>query len=318
MSSNTERIDLERTYGVIVVRGESNRLQACLVSEIAFVRAAGAHTEVHLTSGEMVLVRERLHVWEERLPRFFAALIVNFSICITSANMFLINSQMAEDDSSSPHLSGLVSKDGRHLRSERSRAAIVNAALAFIRETGRVPSSKQLANLVGLAQRTIFNLFGDKRQLMLAVVQAFRREEIDRLPAVPAVGDFEQRVERFVDELAPFLDDYARVRWAVLTAAEAIPDVERGVVLNALRDRVAELLASAGIDLDEHASVRAAVYAAVDPMTWLLYRTHQRLSVADSRRAMTRALVALARDGAPPSPDAANRKTVPGGSDVPT
>ena len=63
---------------------ESKQLRACSVSEIAFVRAARADTEVHLTSGEVVLVRERLQSWEERLPTSFVRVhrstLVNLSL----------------------------------------------------------------------------------------------------------------------------------------------------------------------------------------------------------------------------------------------
>ena len=50
---------------------ETKGLRECLVSDIVFVQAAEAYTEVHLRSGEVVLVRERLHRWEDRLPTSF-------------------------------------------------------------------------------------------------------------------------------------------------------------------------------------------------------------------------------------------------------
>ena len=68
---------------------ESKQLRACSVSEIAFVRAAKADTEVHLTSGEVVLVRERLQSWEERLLTSFVRVhrstLVNLSLIETLA-----------------------------------------------------------------------------------------------------------------------------------------------------------------------------------------------------------------------------------------
>ena len=131
---------------------------------------------------------------------------------------------------------------------------------------------------------------------MLAVVELFREEALQELPAVPKVGGLRAKTESFFAELAPFLEDYSRVRWAVLTASEVVPDVERGVVLRALRERVYELLASEKIDASRDASIAAALRAAVDPMTWLLYRVHQRLSIAESRKAMTCAVLALARE----------------------
>ena len=68
---------------------EPKKLRACPVSEIVFLRAARADTEVHLTSGEVVLVREGLQSWEERLPTSFVRVhrssLVNLSFIETLA-----------------------------------------------------------------------------------------------------------------------------------------------------------------------------------------------------------------------------------------
>lgn len=50
---------------------ESGTVRACRICDIAYVQAAEVYTEVHLRRHEVVLVRERLHAWEERLPSSF-------------------------------------------------------------------------------------------------------------------------------------------------------------------------------------------------------------------------------------------------------
>lgn len=56
-----ERVPL-RTSGV---------LQFALLSDIVFIGAANDYTEIHLASGSVALVSERLRNWEARLPRQF-------------------------------------------------------------------------------------------------------------------------------------------------------------------------------------------------------------------------------------------------------
>jgi AcrR family transcriptional regulator len=189
--------------------------------------------------------------------------------------------------------------DGRHRRRERSRAAIVDASLALVRESGQLPSARRVAERTGLTERTVFNLFEDKTRLMLAVVAAFRQEAVERIPAAPEEGTLDERVERFFEQLTPFLEDYCRVRWAVLTSQVAVPDVERGVVLGALYRRIRDVLAGAGVDVEAHPELAAPLRAAVDPLTWRLYRVQQRLSMAASRDAVVRTVLALAAGARP-------------------
>ena len=50
---------------------EANRVQFLPTRDIAYIRAAGDYTEVHLSSGQVALVKERLRHWELRLPESF-------------------------------------------------------------------------------------------------------------------------------------------------------------------------------------------------------------------------------------------------------
>jgi len=185
-------------------------------------------------------------------------------------------------------------QDGRHRRRERSRASVVDTALTLVRESGRLPSARRVAERAGLAERTVFNLFEDKDALMLAVVAAFRREAMERIPTVQRDGQGRPLVEPFFDALAAFLEDYSKVRWAVLSSRASVPDVERGVVLRAMQRAVFELVAAGGVDLERSPAIAAATRVAVDPVTWRLYRTQDKLDIAKSRAAMRQAVLALA------------------------
>ena len=50
---------------------ERKRVRFCLVGDIAYIRAAGDYTEVHLSSGEVATVTQRLRYWESQLPESF-------------------------------------------------------------------------------------------------------------------------------------------------------------------------------------------------------------------------------------------------------
>ncbi|MDD9937969.1 MAG: helix-turn-helix domain containing protein [Myxococcales bacterium] len=188
---------------------------------------------------------------------------------------------------------GTPGPDGRHRRRERSRALIVDSALALLHEHGRLPSARAVAERAGLTERTLFNLFEDKDALMLAALSAFRQEALARMPTVEQGCALQERVRRFFEALAPLMDDYARMRWAAATSSAEVPDLERRVVLRTLHRRVFELFELSGTDLRASPVTAAAVRAAVDPLTWRIYRVQQRLSISASRDAMMNSVLAL-------------------------
>jgi AcrR family transcriptional regulator len=173
---------------------------------------------------------------------------------------------------------------------------VVTAALALTRSSGKIPSIDRIAERAKLTERTVFNLFEDRGGVVLAVLAAFRAQALARLPRLPAESaDLEGRLAEYFDAFAPFLEDYARVRWAALTASVEIPDMDRGVVLDATFRRLEALLAPHRIQLTKTPAIAAALRAAIDPMTWRIYRVQQGLDRTASAEAMCKAVLALAR-----------------------
>lgn len=171
--------------------------------------------------------------------------------------------------------------------------AVVQASLEMVLESPRVPTAREVAERVGVTERTIFNLFNGKKGMMFAVVVAFRARALRQLPEVPPNDDVEGRVLAFFGAIAPLMEEYAHVRWILMTASETVPDVERGVVTQALRSRVHELLGTEGASMSD--ARRAALHAAIDPMTWRIYRTQQGLSIEQSALAMASSVVSFAK-----------------------
>jgi len=58
--------------------------------------------------------------------------------------------------------------DGRHARSIRTRAAIIDAFLALVREKEEVPTAAALARRAGCSTRSVFERFSDFRELASA------------------------------------------------------------------------------------------------------------------------------------------------------
>ena len=50
---------------------ERKRVKFCRVRDIAYIQAADDYTEVHLSSGEVAMVTQRLQHWKSRLPECF-------------------------------------------------------------------------------------------------------------------------------------------------------------------------------------------------------------------------------------------------------
>lgn len=70
--------------------------------------------------------------------------------------------------SSSPSSGDRGRVDGRRLRSERTRQAIVEAYLALLRENPRIPTASSIAERAGYSVRSIFERFPDLHALRVA------------------------------------------------------------------------------------------------------------------------------------------------------
>jgi AcrR family transcriptional regulator len=92
--------------------------------------------------------------------------------------------------------------DGRRLRSERSRSAIVDAALALIREGMVVPTAQQIAKRAGVGVRTFFRHFEDMESLF-AAVDADRRDAYVALFSLGEPdGTLDERLHHVVQQRA--------------------------------------------------------------------------------------------------------------------
>lgn len=79
---------------------------------------------------------------------------------------------------------GTLKPDGRHARSLRTRAAIIDAFLALVREKEEVPTAKVIARRAGCSTRSVFERFSDFRELASATFDHVLQQGLST-----AVGD---------------------------------------------------------------------------------------------------------------------------------
>src|SRR5258708_39523917 len=89
--------------------------------------------------------------------------------------------------------------DGRKARSQRSREAVIQAVLAFVREGKPRPSATQIARRAKVSRRVVFNQFKDMEKLRAICLARFAQEENAKFwrPVSPALA-LPERVDAFV------------------------------------------------------------------------------------------------------------------------
>ena len=88
--------------------------------------------------------------------------------------------------------------DGRRLRSERSRSAIVDAALDLIREGVLVPTAQQISDRAGVGLRTFFRHFEDMESLFTEADSVARTSYESVFALGPRKGELTERLEHVV------------------------------------------------------------------------------------------------------------------------
>ena len=88
--------------------------------------------------------------------------------------------------------------DGRRMRSERSRDAIIEAALQLVQEGILVPTAQQIADRAGVAMRTFFRHFESMESLSTAVDENTRDSYESLFTLVERQGTLDERVENAV------------------------------------------------------------------------------------------------------------------------
>ena len=188
-------------------------------------------------------------------------------------------------------------RDGRTVRAERTRQALVDALLALLYEGELQPTAERIAKRAGVSERSLFQHFADREALYQAVaVQQFERI-VPTLRPIDASRPLPDRIDAFVDQRARLLETVTPVRRAALLL-EPDSDIVAGWLAKTRRAKAVEVERIFATEIDrtpaEERPALVAALAAVSAWTfWESLRAHQRLSAERSRAAMREAIASL-------------------------
>jgi AcrR family transcriptional regulator len=193
--------------------------------------------------------------------------------------------------------------DGRAQRSARSREAVVDAMLDLIEDGSLRPGAPEIAARAGVSVRTVFRHFEDLEQLFATAAEHQAMRIGPLLLAAPPAGSRANRVAALVSHRADLYERIGPVRRAALRHEPFHQAVHEGLA-QARRLLRRHLLATFGPELEplkgaDRAAIVAALEAATSFAAWDNLRVEQRLSVPQSRAALTTTVVALLEHSAP-------------------
>lgn len=189
------------------------------------------------------------------------------------------------------------SKDGRTVRAERTRQALVDALFGLLDDGELRPTAERIAERAGVSERSVFQHFPDREALFEAVARQQYERTMSNLEPVDASRPLSERLDAFVTQRARLLEQSSSVRRAALLL-EHESDVVAGWLHSWRRGAATEVEGVFRRELEEHeAGERAilleALVSAASGLVWEGYRVHQRMGAERARAAMRRTLAAL-------------------------
>ena len=169
------------------------------------------------------------------------------------------------------------SLDGRRLRSERSRQAIIDAALALMEEGNLVPTAQQISDRAGVGIRSFFRHFSDMESLFASINEQIREFAESLFLGGDREGTLAERIQHAVERRAEGYETETKI---ILSTAAQMWRYE------VLRKNYARYQRGLRRDLDdwlpELAQLSAPQREAIDAITsfemWHRLRYHQKLS----------------------------------------
>jgi TetR/AcrR family transcriptional regulator, regulator of autoinduction and epiphytic fitness len=188
-------------------------------------------------------------------------------------------------------------KDGRTVRAERTRQALVDALFGLLEGGELRPTAERIAERAGVSERSVFQHFPDREALFEAVSRQQYERVVKEVEPVDATRPLHERLDAFVAQRARLFEQVSPVvRAGRLFEHES--DVAAGWLTTGRRAAANEVervfrrelqRAEAG----ERSVLLAALVSGASWAAWEGYRAHQRLGVERAQAAMRRTLAAL-------------------------
>jgi AcrR family transcriptional regulator len=191
--------------------------------------------------------------------------------------------------------------DGRTLRAERTRRAIVDAHLALLEEGDLKPTAERIAERAGVSLRALWTNFKDMERLFAAAGARLMERQLAEHRPVPPELPLPQRIEVYCEQRARLLEliapaaRAARLRepfsaalrhnrtWYVTNAREELEKLFADEL-----DRLADAAADTAREETLHALTVATTFAA-----WSMLRDELHLDVPAATAVLRRAVTAL-------------------------
>jgi TetR/AcrR family transcriptional regulator, regulator of autoinduction and epiphytic fitness len=191
-------------------------------------------------------------------------------------------------------------RDGRTVRAERTRHALVDALLGLLDEGQPKPTAAEIAARAGVSERSVFQHFPDREVLLEAVAREQYKRVVPTLVPVDSSLPLAERIQQFARQRARLYERIGGVRRAGLLIEHESSSVA-GWLATARQTKAAEVERVFRRELDslppdDREPLRAALVMVCSWAAWDSWRTHQGLSVARARAALEVALGALLRE----------------------
>ena len=188
--------------------------------------------------------------------------------------------------------------DGRRLRRDRNRDAVVHALLALYREGNLDPSADEIATRSGVSARSVFRYFDDVEDLANAAITHQLMDVAHLLPLTcPPDRPLAERIAAVAQQRAALYEAIFPVALVSRLRAPFSRAVAARLAQNRaeMRAQVANLFRAELAALPDGAAARrlAAADTLASYETWSLWRTDQGLSAADAEATMADALTCL-------------------------
>lgn len=205
-------------------------------------------------------------------------------------------------------------RDGRTSRSERTRAAVIDALHALIAGGDPKPNAQRIAERAGVSTRTVFAHFASLDDLYRAAVEAATARVLVLLTPIDPGRPLDERIEDLAAQRASVAEEIGPLRRAASLQEPFSPALAaaRRFARQASYEQVERVFAGelAGLGPDARRRCVATVDALLSGEAWDLLRHTHELSPAEARRAVGESLWALLR--AAPGPEVSDGRVEQG------
>lgn len=179
-------------------------------------------------------------------------------------------------DSFADTAADIAAIDGRVLRGIRTRRAIIAAAQALLRSSGREPTLKEIADHAAVSPRIVSRYYGDLGGLIVALMDNLRETLVARYVAVQPAATRDDRIATYVDLRIDLCERYAPVWLRAVQMDRFTPEMDRLMMrsYDDLRSLAMNVFAPdlRPVHADLHRDVLDQLAMYVDAYNWRFHR----------------------------------------------